>query len=228
MKDLNLKVQTGEVIAIVGSSGSGKSTLLHVLLGLEPPDSGDVEVFDIDIYRELDEDGRSQLRKTSIGMVYQQPNWVKSLSVVENVALPMMLAGSLKKDAIWQAKDTLTSLEMVDWAEYNPSELSSGQQQRVALARALMNNPKIIITDEPTGNLDYDSGQTLMNLLTDLNKKHNKTIIMVTHDLEYLAYAKTAVKMLDGRIEATYDSQDKDLKQEVTELKNKLGKVLEK
>lgn len=227
LKGIDLEIDQDDFMVIFGPSGCGKSTLLHSFLGLEHPDSGSIEVLGLDIYKDLDEDGRSEFRKENFGMVYQQANWIKSLSVVENVAFPMMLTGSAKKHAIWQATDILERVEMADWANYNPNELSSGQQQRVALARALMNNPTIIIADEPTGNLDYESGLSLMNLLTELNKKHKKTIVMVTHDLEYLVYAKTAIKMLDGRIEAEYRDGDKNLKKEINNIKNTLDKVLD-
>lgn len=200
LKSVSLDVDDGDFMIIFGPSGCGKSTLLHIILGLESPTSGKVIFAGSDIYDRTSEDDRSTLRKQLVGMVYQQPNWIKSLKVVENVAFPLMLLGMEKIEANQKALETLKAVSMQDWADYYPTELSSGQQQRIALARSLINDPKIIIADEPTGNLDYESGQEMMQLLYDVNQKQNKTIIMVTHDLEYMKFAKTAVRMLDGQI----------------------------
>lgn len=200
LKSVSLEVDDGDFMIIFGPSGCGKSTLLHIILGLESPTSGKVIFAGGDIYNNTTEDDRSALRKQLVGMVYQQPNWVKSLNVIENVSFPLMLLGNEKSTAQTKALEILKTVSMDSWASYYPTELSSGQQQRIALARALVNNPEIIIADEPTGNLDYESGQEMMQLLYDVNQKQGKTIIMVTHDLEYMKFAKTAVRMLDGQI----------------------------
>lgn len=200
LKSVSLDVDDGDFMIIFGPSGCGKSTLLHIILGLEPPTSGKVIFSGSDMYDRTSEDDRSSVRKQLVGMVYQQPNWIKSLKVAENVAFPLMLLGLEKVEAYQKALEVLKAVSMQDWAEYYPTELSSGQQQRIALARSLINDPKIIIADEPTGNLDYESGQEMMQLLYDVNQKQGKTIIMVTHDLEYMKFAKTAVRMLDGQI----------------------------
>lgn len=200
LKNVTLEVDDGDFMIIFGPSGCGKSTLLHIILGLEPPSSGRVIFANTDMYAATNEDDRSNIRKQLVGMVYQQPNWIKSLKVVENVAFPLVLLGYEKPEARQKALEVLKAVSMADWAEYFPTELSSGQQQRIALARSLINDPKIIIADEPTGNLDYESGQEMMQLLYDVNQKQGKTIIMVTHDLEYMKFAKTAVRMLDGQI----------------------------
>lgn len=210
LKDVTVTISAGDFVLILGPSGCGKSTLLHVLLGLEPPTTGSVSFLGENIYLNTVEDDRSDFRKKHIGMVYQQPNWVKSLSVRENVAFPLILLGLDKPRAIAKARETLKQLEMEEWAGYIPTELSGGQQQRVALARALVNNPDIIIADEPTGNLDYDTGQNIMKLLKDLNETTSKTVIMVTHDLEYLKYARTVIKMLDGKVVGVYDESQKE------------------
>lgn len=222
LKGLSFDVEKGTFLIIFGPSGCGKSTLLHVVLGLETPTKGEVNFLGEDLYQNTSEDYRSDLRKKHVGMVYQQPNWVKSLTVVENVAFPLLLLGVEKKKTLEKAHQTLKSVEMVDWANYLPTELSSGQQQRVALARALVADPKLIIADEPTGNLDYESGQELMQLLTDLNRQ-GKTIIMVTHDLEYLRFAKTAIQMFDGKVIGCY--QEDKIKELVAELKSKRGEL---
>ena len=141
-------------------------------------------------------------------MIYQQANWIKALTVVENVAFPLSLLGVRKDQSLVKAWEALTQIGMKNWSNHAPTELSSGQQQKVALARALITDAQIIVADEPTGNLDYNSGQELMSMLVDLNSK-GKTVIMVTHDLEYLKYSKTAVQMLDGKVEGIYRGQEK-------------------
>lgn len=209
LKDVSLTVDPKTFLIIFGPSGCGKSTLLHIMLGLEKPSTGKVVFIGQDLYQEgSDEDSRSEFRKNHIGMVYQQANWIKSLTVAENVAFPILLRGIGKYESLKKASEMLAHLGMADWANYIPTELSSGQQQKVALARALVTDPEVIIADEPTGNLDYESGQELMKLMTTLNNQ-GKTIIMVTHDLEYLTFAKSAVEMLDGKIISTYTEKNK-------------------
>ncbi|EKD46535.1 MAG: hypothetical protein ACD_67C00189G0001 [uncultured bacterium] len=207
LKGIDLKIVPGDFVIIFGPSGCGKSTLLYSLLGLEEPTSGSVRILGEDIYAGRSEDDRTEFRKKHIGMVYQQSNWVNSLTVVENVALPLILSGKSKAESIKTARDMLAVSHMVGWANYKPAELSSGQQQKVAVARALITNPEIIIADEPTGNLDFDSGQNFIYLLADLNHV-GKTVVMVTHDLEYLKQAKTAVRMLDGNVVEIYDGKN--------------------
>lgn len=203
LKDVSLEVEGGDFLVIIGPSGCGKSTLLHSMLGLEPPSQGEISMLGTRFYFQDTEDDRSVFRKKHVGMVYQQANWIKSLTVVENVAFPLLLLGYDKIDAINKSLESLKSLGIENWASFIPTELSSGQQQKAALARAIVTNPEIIVADEPTGNLDFKSGQELMDLLANFNKQ-GKTVVMVTHDLEYLKYAKTAIKILDGRIEETY------------------------
>lgn len=248
LKDISLEVKRFDFLIIFGPSGCGKSTLLHTILGLEPPTSGRVIFLGKDLYagdvssskskassmksekihntkyvipNTSSEDDRADFRKVHAGMVYQQPNWIHSLTVVENVAFPLLLVGQDKYQNLQKAREILKTVKMLDWQNYIPTELSSGQQQRVALARALITNPEVIIADEPTGNLDYKSGQELMQLLTDLNKTRNNTIIMVTHDLEYLNFSKTAIRMFDGEVVGIYGEKDKD--KLMTEIKSKRG-----
>jgi len=224
LKEVDLTVDIGDFLVIFGPSGCGKSTLLHVILGLEPPSiGGSVKVLNQTIYSGLkydqsktgtgrvltyDKDQAAEFRKEHVGMVYQQTYWIKSQNVIQNVAFPLLLLGNDKLIAHQRAVEVLKSVGMLDWAEYTPTELSSGQQQRVNLARALITNPQILITDEPTGNLDFQSGQELMKMLVKLNQV-GKTIIMVTHDLEYLPYASKAVEMLDGQIKGIYEGEAK-------------------
>lgn len=199
LSEISFDVNRGDFIVIFGPSGCGKSTLLHILLGLEQPSTGRVRFLGRSLYADMDEDSRSDFRKTHIGMVYQQPNWIKSLSVRNNIIFALRLNGLKAKEATKKADEVLSTIDMLQWADYIPSELSSGQQQKISLARAMVTNPDLLIADEPTGNLDFDSGQELMELLSKLNKS-GKTIIMVTHDLEYLSFANRALKMFNGRI----------------------------
>lgn len=209
LKDVSFEIKAGDFVIIFGPSGCGKSTLLHTMLGLEAPSKGTIIFLGTNLYQNTTEDDLSDLRKIHIGMVYQQPNWIKSLTVLENIAFPLLLLGEERLDTLEKAHTMLETIDMIDWAGYIPTELSSGQQQRVALARALVTNPEVIIADEPTGNLDYESGQELMQLLTKLNKEGNKTIVMVTHDLEYLKFSKTSIRMFNGEIVGNYDEKDK-------------------
>ena len=206
LRDINFYINPNDFLVIFGPSGCGKSTLLHIILGLEQPDNGHVIFMKYHFY-DFPEDDRSNFRKSHIGMVYQQPNWIKALNVIENVAFPLSLLGWSKSSRLKTASEALNGVGMIDWSLYQPSELSSGQQQKVALARALITDPEVIIADEPTGNLDFESGQELMQLLSDLNQRLHKTIIMVTHDLEYVHYANSAVRMLNGQISEKYTNE---------------------
>ena len=210
LKDISFEVKPGDFLVIFGPSGCGKSTLLHTMLGLEEPSKGSITFLGKNLYEHMNEDDRSNFRKEHAGMIYQQPNWIRSLNVLENVAFPLLLLGDSKKDALKKAEEAVKLVEMQEWMGYIPTELSSGQQQRISLARALVSDPEVIIADEPTGNLDYESGQELMELLLRFNTETKKTIIMVTHDLEYLKFCKTAIKMFNGEIAEKYDQKDKN------------------
>lgn len=208
LKGISMDVREGDFMIIFGPSGCGKSTLLYTILGLEIPTSGSVCYWNMDLYKNTTEDVRTEVRRLHVGMVYQQSNWVSSLNVIENVALPLRMLGEDEEEANVYAKKMLAKVGMEEWATHKPSELSSGQQQKAAVARALVTDPEIIIADEPTGNLDYESGKNLLHLLGDL-RFMGKTILMVTHDLEYLQYAKSTVQMLDGRIVAVSNNDEK-------------------
>lgn len=207
LRGMDFEIYSDDFAVIFGPSGCGKSTLLNIILGLEVPSSGEILVLDEPIYKDTDEDMRSKFRKKHVGMVYQQANWIKSLDIQENVAFPLMLQGIEKAEAIIRANEILSKVSMKEWASYHPLELSSGQQQRVSLARALITNPSIIVADEPTGNLDFQSGQDMMQLLADFNKQ-GKLIVMVTHDLEYLKYSTRLLKMFDGRLVGTFTGNE--------------------
>ena len=214
LKGVSCDLDKAEFLILFGPSGCGKSTLLHTMLGLEPPTKGQVMFLGEDFYK-YDQDGRAEIRKKKVGMVYQQPYWIKALSVIENVAFPLTILGYNHSDSVKAAEEKLELVGMQDWRDYYPTELSSGQQQKVSLARALVNNPEVIVTDEPTGNLDTKSGEELMKLIKDLNDE-TKTIVMVTHDLEYLSFASRILHMVDGVIDKEYKGGiDKD---EITKL----------
>ena len=206
LRGISLEINRGDFAIILGPSGCGKSTLLHTILGMEKPTLGKVEIEGNSIY-DMEEDKMVSYRKTRIGIVFQQSIWIKSLSVLENVCVPSRLMGRGKEESEKLALANLKTMELDDWARYAPSELSSGQQQRVSLARALTINPLLIVADEPTGNLDTVSGDQLMGHLSWLNKNENKTILMVTHDLEYLRYATKLFHIVDGRLVEEYDQK---------------------
>jgi putative ABC transport system ATP-binding protein len=222
LTEINFKVGHGEFLVIFGPSGCGKSTLLHTVLGLEEPTKGVVKFMGTSLYEGMNEDTRSDFRKKHVGMVYQQPNWIKALTVKENVMFALRLNGVSERDASIRAGAVLEMVLMTAWQDYLPTELSSGQQQKVALARAIVTDPDILITDEPTGNLDFQSGQELMELLSLLNKE-GKTVIMVTHDLEYLSYATRALEMFDGRIVKETISPSNSLQNDAAKIKFKRG-----
>lgn len=209
LKGIDIEIKEGEFIMLFGPSGCGKTTLLNLLLGLEIPTQGSVNFLGKNL-NDLSNDEKSKFRKSNIGIIYQQANWIRSLSVAENVAFPLMLLGIRKEEAIKKALDTLEKVKMVFWARHYPTELSSGQQQKIALARALVTNPKIIFADEPAGNLDYHSGKTLMTKLQKLNKT-GVTVIMVTHNLAHLVYCTKIFQMFDGRIIEKFDVKTKNI-----------------
>lgn len=200
LHNINLKIYSEDFVIIYGPSGCGKTTLLNIIIGLEKPTDGEVLVKSTNIYK-LDEDSRSSFRADKFGIVYQQAYWIKSFDVLDNVALPLVIEGYERNDALEKAKTILAELKMSEYANHLPVQLSGGQQQVIGLARSLVSDPSIIITDEPTGNLDYKSGLKIMDLLSGLNKYAKRTIILVTHNKDYLEkYGSRRISMLDGRI----------------------------
>ena len=181
-KELSLSVAQGESCVIAGQSGSGKSTLLNIIAGLEKATFGSVEVDGKDILK-FDEDELSLWRKDTLGMVFQFHHLLKDFTAVENVFLPMYMAGVHKKEAMEKAAFLLEEVGLKERMSHLPSELSGGERQRVAVARSLANNPSLILADEPTGNLDPANSLLIGNLLFDMAKKHGKTLVLVTHDM---------------------------------------------
>lgn len=200
LNDINLEIFSGEYIIFFGPSGCGKSTLLNCISGLEIPDKGKVVVRGETLSR-LNKKELAKFRNKKIGIIFQQFNVLKSFTVLENVSLPQTFSGVSKKRRIKRANHLLKMLGLEKLAKRVPTEISGGQQQRVAIARALVNNPWIIIADEPTGNLDSKSAQEVMDLIEKLNFKSRRTVIMVTHNPEHLKYAHRVYYLRDGEIE---------------------------
>lgn len=195
--NISFSVEKGEFVAIVGSSGSGKSTLLHLLGGVDRPTSGKVFIDGKDIYQ-MNDDNLAIFRRRQIGIIYQFYNLIPILNVAENILLPC----SLDNNPISNEKleEVLESLNLKSRKNHLPNELSGGQQQRVSIGRAIINNPAIVLADEPTGNLDSKASQEIVSLLKMSNKKYNQTIIMITHDLEIASSADRIITIEDGKI----------------------------
>jgi putative ABC transport system ATP-binding protein len=193
---LTLDVPEGQCLAIIGPSGSGKSTLLGLIAGLDAPTSGEILIDGVDITR-LDEDSLARLRGAKIGFVFQFFHLVPSLTAIENIQVPMEIAGH--KDAAPRAQALLDEVGLHDRGHHYPSQLSGGEQQRVAIARALANNPPLILADEPTGNLDSTNGRHILDLLLKVRATRDVTLVLVTHDLNVAAVADARLVLRDGR-----------------------------
>lgn len=197
---VDLDVRRGEFVALVGPSGSGKSTLLNLLGGLDRPESGTIQVADL----ELSGAGESQLvryRREQVGFVFQSFNLLAMRSAVENVEMPLILSGVKPRERRPRALALLESVRLAARAHHKPSELSGGEMQRVAVARALANGPMLLLADEPTGNLDSNTGQGILDLLREAVASQGVTLVLVTHDGRVASYADRIIHMLDGRIE---------------------------
>lgn len=195
--DVSFSIEKGEFVAIVGSSGSGKSTLLHLIGGVDRPTSGKVFIEGKDIYS-LNDDALAIFRRRQVGIIYQFYNLIPILNVQENITLPCELDG--KKPDPKQLNDLIATLGLTNRKTHLPNQLSGGQQQRVSIGRSLINNPSIVLADEPTGNLDSKASEEIVELLRLSNKKYNQTIIMITHDLEIAKTADRIIKIEDGKI----------------------------
>ncbi len=197
--DLNAHIARGEFVAMVGRSGSGKSTLLNLLAGLDVPTSGDIWIGEARISA-LDDRARTLFRRDHIGFVFQFFNLIPTLTVRENVLLTAELNGWKEKDALARANELLDAVGLLERAQVFPDKLSGGEQQRVAIARALCADPALILADEPTGNLDADTGVKVLDLLTRLAREHDKTLVMVTHSLDVAARADRVLRLDHGRL----------------------------
>lgn len=201
LNGVDFAVKKGEFIAIMGPSGSGKSTLLHLLGGLDSPTSGDVILGDMRL-AQLNDDDIAIVRRRQIGFIFQFFNLLPTLSAFENVALSLLIDGRSLETHTDRICGLLTLVGLGDRLDHKPNQLSGGQQQRVAIARALVTDPKIVLADEPTGNLDSQSGDEILQLLRQTCDSQQQTIIMVTHDRRAAAYADRVVRLKDGRIDA--------------------------
>lgn len=198
LRGVDLAVQPGEFVAIVGPSGSGKSTLFHILGGLTPPTSGTVSISGQDLARMTDA-GRTNLRKTTVGFVFQKYNLLPTLTARDNIEIARNIAGKDgRTDAAFEKIIELLGLS--SRMNHKPRAMSGGEQQRVAIARAIVNQPAILLADEPTGNLDTENSNAVLGLLKDLNRRFRQTILMITHNPEAAAFADRTVTMRDGRI----------------------------
>ena len=200
LKEIDLEIEKGEFIAITGPSGSGKSTMIDMVGALDTPSYGKVYLEGKDIAK-MGESALAKLRGKTIGFIFQQFNLMQDLSALQNVMLPMEIINAPESKAKERAAMLLSELGLGERLNHRPSELSGGQQQRVAIARALANDPEVILADEPTGNLDSKTGKFVMDFLEEMNMKENRTIVLVTHDLNLVSYAKRTVYLKDGRIE---------------------------
>lgn len=199
LDNVNLSIAQGEFLCILGTSGSGKTTLLHIMAGLEKPVRGEVLVKGISLTKMKEKD-MAYFRRKHMGFIFQSYNLLPTLTAVENVALPLIFDGVEKKEREKRARELLIQLGLKERLMNKPMEMSGGQQQRVSIARALVNNPKIIFADEPTGNLDSKTTREIMDILCERVKASGATLIMVTHDLELTHYADRVLHMVDGQI----------------------------
>ena len=198
LSGISFLIQRGEYVAIMGTSGSGKSTLMNILGCLDKPTNGQLELDGVDVYR-LDDDALSALRNKKVGFVFQQFFLLERTTALDNVLLPLIYAEKYPVDAVIRAKKTLVSVGLEDRMEYLASELSGGEQQRVAIARALINDPDVILADEPTGNLDSKSTNEVLEIFSRLNQE-GKTIVVVTHDRAVAEHAQRILELKDGKI----------------------------
>jgi len=199
LRDVSLEIKEGDFSAIVGPSGCGKSTLMHILGLLDRPDEGILEIDGVDMSR-LKEKNANRMRAKKIGFIFQGFNLISTLTAFENVILAGKYGGQNMGERKNRAKQLLELLSLQDRMNHKPNELSGGQQQRVAIARALMNDPALILADEPTGELDSKTSLEIMDILKKLNREQNKTFIIVTHNLDVAKVCKKTIHMRDGRV----------------------------
>jgi len=200
LNDVSFDIENGEFVAITGASGSGKSTMLGLIAGLDAPSSGAIVIDGSDVTK-MNEDDLASLRSTKIGFVFQSFHLIPSLTALENVMIPMEIAGVANARA--RAIELLNSVDLGNRGHHYPTELSGGEQQRVAIARAFANEPKILLADEPTGNLDSKNGEHIFELMTNLHKEKNVTLMLVTHDQNLANRAQRRIVLKDGMVVST-------------------------
>ena len=199
LRGVDIDIQAGEMVGIIGPSGSGKSTLLGLIGGLDKPTQGTVEIDGVDISK-MSEDKLTEIRNEKIGFIFQFFNLIPTLTALENVALPVQFARKAKFNAEKRGRELLTLLGMKDRFHHRPSQLSGGQQQRVAIARALANNPPLLLADEPTGNLDTESGELVLQALEKIRSDTGTTVVIVTHDPAIAKRADRILRLIDGQV----------------------------
>ena len=199
LKGINLEIADRSVISIVGASGAGKSTLLHIIGTLDQPTKGTVLIDNTDLYS-LSDKKLAQYRNQNIGFIFQFHHLLPEFTAVENVALPALIAGLSHAEAFKRAKELLDFLKLGERLTHKPSQLSGGEQQRVAVARALANNPKLVLADEPSGNLDTENARSLHQLFLDLRDEFGQTFVVVTHNTDLAKLADKTIEMKDGKI----------------------------
>ena len=199
LRGVNLTLEEGDFTALVGPSGSGKTTLLNLIAGIFTPISGAVNVDNVEVSR-LNDPQRRDFRITKIGFVFQEFHLIHDLRVLDNVEIPLLYRKMSGKERRRRALSALDRVGLASRVHHFPSQLSGGQQQRVAIARAIVGRPKLVLADEPTGNLDSRMGDEIMAILNELNQQHGATVVMVTHDRDHAEHASRVVHMLDGRI----------------------------
>ena len=197
LNGINLDIFEGEFVSIIGPSGSGKSTLLNMLGALDKPTRGKIYIDGIDLVKEKD---LSEFRQEKIGFVFQLHNLIPNLSVFDNVQIPLLPTGMSNKEMKEKASEIIRAVGLEDKKKQRPNKLSGGQRQRVAIARALVNNPSIILADEPTGSLDSKTGKMILNLLMEMHERYNVTLIIVTHDNDVANLAERTIKIKDGQV----------------------------
>ena len=200
LRGVNLDVKRGEFLAVIGPSGSGKTTLFHILGGLAPPTAGEVWIDGHEL-RQMSESARTEMRQRRVGFVFQKYNLLPTLTANDNIAIAQSLAGIRRRPPGFN--DILKQLGIHNRLGHRPRALSGGEQQRVAIARALVNQPAILLADEPTGNLDTENSQMVLDIMCQLNKRMGQTTLMITHNPEAAAFADRTVSMRDGRLSAT-------------------------
>ncbi len=208
LQELSCVIPESSFTIIYGPSGSGKSTLLNIISGIQKPSKGRLIIDGFDVYKSTNNE-RARFRASKVGIVYQNNYWVKSLTVLDNVCLPLLFSGKSRTDAAKQAFVALERVNMLGYAKKYPSLLSGGEQQRIAVARALVNDPQFIIADEPTGSLDSKNGDMVMNILRQEQRESKRTIILVTHNMEYLPLADSLLHIKDGVVQVMNNSSIK-------------------
>lgn len=199
LSDVTLTIARGERVAVMGPSGSGKSTLLNLVCGLDEPSSGSIRIDGVDVAA-LNDDERTRLRREKIGMIFQTFNLLSTLTALENTALPLRLNGTAKSEAEQRAAAMLEKVGLGGRVTHKPDQMSGGERQRTAIARALIFQPPVLLADEPTGNLDSHTGEDILNLLDDLHREFNTTILMVTHNEEAARHCDRIIRLRDGEI----------------------------